>query len=347
MGKSYYVVNPLSDSRWDELVAQHPQASAFHERGWIEALAHTYAYEPLVVTSAPPAAPMQDGVVFCRVSSWITGSRLVSLPFSDHCAPLVSDPEELEGLIQQVRLESNRLRCRYVELRPLSPIGPAAELHESASYHHHVLDLRPSLELIFSRLHRDSIQRKIRRGEREQLAFEESRSKRALDDFYNLLLRTRRRHQLVPQPRAWFQDLLASLGEKTQIRLARKDGRPVAAMLTLRHGTSVVYKYGCSDEREHPLGGMPCLFWRLIEESKSWGAEQLDFGRSDLGQESLVTFKERFGATRQALRYYRSGPVETEGTVRAWAKRASQRVLPVLPDSLLEAVGSGLYRHIG
>src|SRR5712692_6936466 len=98
-------------------------------------------------------------------------------------------------------------------------------------------------------------------------------------NFYMLLLLTTKRNQLPPQPRAWFRNLVECMSDKVQIRVARKNGAPIAAMLTLRHRSSVVYKYGCSDETFHSLGGMPFLFWRLIEESKASGAQQIDFGR--------------------------------------------------------------------
>ncbi len=88
------------------------------------------------------------------------------------------------------------------------------------------------------------------------------------------------------------------MGRKVQIRLARKNGTPIATMLTLEHRSSVVYKYGCSDEKFHHLDGMPFLFWRLIEETKASGAEKIDFGRSDLDNEGLITFKDRLGTRR-------------------------------------------------
>ena len=37
---------------------------------------------------SPPDEPLENGFLFCRVESWLTGRRLVSLPFSDHCEPL-------------------------------------------------------------------------------------------------------------------------------------------------------------------------------------------------------------------------------------------------------------------
>src|SRR5215813_14037054 len=92
---AFYIINPLTDPRWGEFTDRHPRASAFHCRGWLQALARTYGYEPFVLTTTPPDEPLKNGIVLCRISSWITGRRLVSLPFADHCEPLLDHPEEL------------------------------------------------------------------------------------------------------------------------------------------------------------------------------------------------------------------------------------------------------------
>ena len=271
-----YFTNPLTDPRWDDLVSRHDRASAFHQHGWLEALSRTYGYQPLVLTTAAAGKPMRDGLVFCRVSSWITGTRIVSLPFADHCEPLVHDHRELAEFLNRLQAERRSRRWRYVEIRPLSQIPDAQPgLQPSRSYCFHELDLAPSLEQIFQGLHKDSIRRRIQHAERVGLVYEVGRSEIFVDEFYRLLLMTRRRHQLLPQPRSWFKNLVECMGENIQIRLARKEGIPIAAMMTFRHRSSVIYKYGCSDESLHNLGAMPFLFWRLIEESKAWGAEKI------------------------------------------------------------------------
>ena len=167
-----------------------------------------------------------------------------------------------------------------------------------------------------------------------------------MDEFYRLLLMTRRRHQLLPQPRSWFKNLVECMGENIQIRLARKEGIPIAAMMTFRHRSSVIYKYGCSDESLHNLGAMPFLFWRLIEESKAWGAGKIDFGRSDLNQESLISFKDKFGSTRKVLNYYRY-PVEAISKSPAWSELKIRQFFSILPDSISSMAGKLVYRHIG
>src|ERR1700688_3432928 len=83
------LVDPLRDYRWEELVQRHPQASIFHSKAWLSALAKTYGYTPVVYTTSPKQQMLRDGIVFCRVESRLTGRRLVCLPFSDYCEPLV------------------------------------------------------------------------------------------------------------------------------------------------------------------------------------------------------------------------------------------------------------------
>lgn len=342
------ILNPVSDSRWDDLIERHPQASVFHQRGWLQALVRTYGYEPFVLTSAAAGEPLKDGLLLCRVSSWMTGTRLVSLPFSDHCEPLLNGGNETPVFANWLREECRERQWSYVEIRPLGVSqGTVSCLQSNRSYWFHELDLSPSLEQLFSRMHHNSFRRKIRRAERERLSCEAGRSMQLLDEFYRLLLMTRRRHQLLPQPRAWFENLVACMGDKLQISLARKNGTAVAAMITLRHGSCVVYKYGCSDARFHNFGGMPFLFWKLVEESKLSGAERIDLGRSDLDNEGLVVFKDRLGTKKKQLTYYRYTNPEAAIALGLVICHRIAELCSVLPDSVLPAAGRLLYRHMG
>jgi CelD/BcsL family acetyltransferase involved in cellulose biosynthesis len=343
-----HVINPLADERWDGLAANHPHASAFHQRGWLEALARTYGYKPLALTSASAGQPLSDGIVLCRVSSWITGTRMVSLPFSDHCEPLLNGLGEAAEFTSRLREECDRQRWRYVELRPLSGAPEASQgLQPSGSYWTHALDTRPSLEQIFEGLHKNSFRRKIHRAQKERLSYEVDNSLPQLDEFYRLLLVTRRRHHLLPQPRTWFKNLVECLGDKVQIGVARKDGVAVGAMLTLRHQSSIVYKYGCSDERYHKSGVMPFLFWKLVEEAKVRGIARIDFGRTDLDNEGLIRFKDRFGTTRKLMTYYRYSNGKEQKATIGWRSRGFLGFCSLLPDTLFSGAGGALYRHIG
>lgn len=344
-----YLINPVSDPRWPQFVAAHSQACAFHTAGWLQALQNTYGYKPLAITSSEPGAELTEAIPFCRVHSWATGRRLVSLPFTDHCQPLIAS-ENIGAYWEFLTDFARQQRYKSVELRPAADFAGAAldSRFCSAEYWIHWLDLSPSIEDVLKSLDKDSIQRKIRRAERERLEYKEGRSREIIDIFYGLLLRTRRRHQLPPQPRAWFNILAGSLDDAIQFRIALKDGAPAAAIVTLRHPNSMIYKYGCSDERYHATGAMPFLYWRMIQDAKQAGIASVDFGRSDTDNPGLIRFKDQWGTRRAALKYYRFPEPRAAHTGSSGAfTRLAKNIFSRLPDSVLETVGRLVYKHIG
>lgn len=331
-----------------------PQASLFHSREWLEALRRTYGYQPIVFTTSPPSARLANGIVLCRVESWLTGRRLVSLPFSDHCELLVDGPEEMSLLMTAIEEELQQGKWRYVEARPLTSIPSAANQHPAKVYYHHQLNLAPCLAHLFNRFHKDSIQRKIRRAERELLGYQEGTTDSLLDSFYELLVHTRRRHSVPPQPKKWFQILKDCLGNALKIRIATRHGKPIAGMITIRHKDCLIYKYGGSDPRFRTLGAMHLLYWKSIQEAKNCGLKSFDLGRSDAHQTGLVTFKRRWGSEESKLTYWRLGSSATSDTSHAfdlcrnsWKVRLARRVFAQIPPSFLPTVGSLLYKHVG
>jgi hypothetical protein len=338
-------IDPFSDSRWELFIAGHPRASVFHSTRWLRALQVTYGYEPVVLTTSVRGGVLTNGLVLCRVKSWLTGWRLVSLPFADHCDPLASNPDELSDLLLRVR-QYDVGKWEYTEIRPTLYQPEHTGFEKSATYWTHNLDLSKSKHELFRNFHKTSIQGKIRKAEREGLRYEEGNSEILLAKFYRLLITTRRRHCIPPQPRSWFRALISTFGDDLKIRVVSKDDLPIASILTLSHGKSIVYKYGCSDARFHGFGGIALLLWKTIQEAKVGGAEVLDMGRSDCDNLGLISFKERLGAGRQPLFYwtYSNRPrrsLDVRG--RTWLKK----VVPATPDFVLEMAGTLLYRHIG
>jgi len=347
-----YKLLPLEDCRWDSFLQEHRHSSVFHSKAWLQALRNTYNYEPIAYTSSPSDSPLRNAIIACRVESWFTGRRLVSLPFSDHSEALVEDSDDLRDLFAELETTLLREKLRYVEMRPLFGAGFASSLSKSVrSYCFHQLDLTPTLDSIFKGFHKDSIQRKIRRSEREKLVYVEGNTEHFLNQFYRLFVTTRKRHGLPPQPLKWFSNLIESFGSALKIRIALKGERPVASILTLQFKDTLVYKYGCSNAEYNNLGGMSFLFWMAIQEAHGAGLKVFDLGRSDLDNLGLITFKERWGATRSTLTYTRYHARGDSGlTLIAkpsdWMSIAKQ-VISHTPSQVLTAAGKILYKHIG
>jgi lipid II:glycine glycyltransferase (peptidoglycan interpeptide bridge formation enzyme) len=345
--RTVVLLNPLTDVRWTKFVQSHPAASVFHSPGWLDALRRTYGYS-CVTYALESSGELVGGLVCCWVRSWLTGTRLVSVPFADHCEPLVNSNDEFDMLMQAAKQDACRNGANFVEVRPLSLQGANLGLVRSESFCFHMLDLTVPSDRIFAGFHKDCVQRKVRRAERENLQYECGATSELIEKFYRLMLMTRRRQQLPPQPLAWFRNLVDCMPGSVSIHLAStKNGQTVASIFTLRNRDTMVYKYGCSDVRFNAMGATQLLFWRAIQDGKSSGVCRLDLGRSDLDNHGLVAFKDRLGATRTELHYWRSGGRVGNSVRQMPGLALAKSIFTHMPDRVLTACGTLLYKHSG
>lgn len=322
----------------------------FHTVAWLQTLRHTYGYEPVALTTSPATAELENGLVFCGVKSWLTGRRLISLPFSDHCEPLCDLPEDLNFMLRYLQTTLGHERWRYLEIRPVSwNLGQTKDMNgflSADTYLLHILDLCPKLDDLFRSFNKDSVQRRIHRAERASLVEKIGRSDDLLKEFYSLFVVTRSRQRLPPIPYAWFQNLIRYQGEALEIRLAYNGKTPIAAILTLRFRDAVYYKYGCSDSRYNKFGGMPWLLWRAIAAAKSLGATKFDMGRTEEQNVGLVTFKNHWVREPQRLVYWTFPKDSSLGSVDGWKLKAAKHLFSCMPNRLLTLTGRLIYRHI-
>ncbi len=348
---SVHEVDPRGDIRWQSLVERHPHGSIFHHVGWLNALYRSYGYEPTVFTTSPSTSDLENGMLFCRIRSWVTGSRIVSLPFSDHCAPLCDWGTEFGSLIGHLQATRVKQNWKYVEIRPVNGEfdGTAKKLgfETAGKYILHCIDLEPAAEEIFRRLHKDSVQRRIRHAERFGVVEVCGRSQGLLKDFFRLMVRTRARHNLPPQPYHWFKNVLECMGDAADVRLAYMQNVPVAAILALHFKGASYYKYACTDERFHHLGAMPFLLWRLILKAKSIGSRTLDLGRTGSDDSGLITFKNHWTSISQQLTYSVFPSDQSPTFIKDWKLTMFKHFCALLPNGALTAAGRLIYRHIG
>jgi len=346
-----YQIDPIKDARWSDFVTRHVQASVFHTVGWLEALRSTYAYEPAVFTTSSPSDELSNGLLFCRVQSWITGSRLVSLPFSDHCEPLCDSQEDLAFLIRYLQTCMEHENLRYLEVRPVNGsfagAGETIGFGPSGAYYLHVLDLRREPGELLESFDQDSVQRRIKRAERAGLIERCGRSDGLLKDFYKVFVKTRGVHGLPPSPYKWFRNLAQCSGEALEVRVAYRANTAIAAILTLHCKNVVYYKYGCSDPQFKMFGAMPWLLWRAIAAAKSNGASHFELGRTQEHNAGLLAFKNHWVSQPQRLVYWRFPESISLDSRASWKLDVAKRVFSLMPSRLLTVAGSVMYRHIG
>jgi hypothetical protein len=306
----------------------------------------------VVFTTSSPTEELNNGLVFCHVNSWLTGHRLVSLPFSDHCEPLFDSVKDVNFLVRYLQASLERKEWESLEVRPISVnfghtdngVGFVPE----ATYFLHTLDLRPDIDNVFQSLDKDSIQLPFERAERAGLVEKSGTSGDLLKEFYRLLVTTRVRSAAPPPPYAWFRNLLHSHGIVLEIRMAYHNEIPIAAILTVRFRDVVYYMHGCSHARFEGLGATPWLLWRAVAAAKSNGANEFEMGRTEENNAGLLAFKNHWVPCPKRLVYWRySDHSQSRDSGVSWKLKLAKGVFSYMPSGLSTIVGKLLYRHLG
>ena len=109
-------VDPVKVNKWDELILNFPEYSFSHTLSWAKVLLETYNYRPHYLTAE------KDGILkavlpLMEVNSWLTGSRAVSLPFSDYCEPIISSDLSFKEILNIVIDYCKKNKLNYLEIR--------------------------------------------------------------------------------------------------------------------------------------------------------------------------------------------------------------------------------------
>ena len=335
----------LTDHRWRDFVAGHPEATPFHHPDWGQLVADCYGFEAFALVVRDAGGVIRAGLPMVEVRHLHGRPKWVSLPYTDFCPPLVSARQQEEQLLSAVQCAASAAGIRRVEVR--APLAGAPANGRKAF--RHVLALDGGLAEVYAGFHRSQVQRNIRRAEREGLIVRGAAGPHDLvDTFYQLHLRTRRRQGVPVQPRRFFRLLWdhaigTGLGS---VLIVETSERPIAAAVFLTWNGTVIYKFGASDASAWSLRPNHLLFWHAIQMACEQGYRWFDFGRTDVGQEGLRSFKLSWGAAEESLVYGTlGGRAETAPANEGMAARMLGPVIRHGPLLLCRAAGEMLYRY--
>lgn len=332
---------------------QAKDASFYYNQRWLDLITTLYGYHliPLTVTDA-------DGQVtgflpLCAISSPLTGRRLVSLPFSDHCPLLATDAQTANALIEQAITLAKKQKVRYLELRTGTNeyLANHKDLEQADLYVRWLLPLNSNTQTVWSLL-RKPIQHQIKKSRKMGVTVRIAEQRAEVEHYYKLHLQTRsKKHGMPSQPASFFYSLWDHFAADNimKILLAEHEGNVIAGMVILASGTTIRYAYGASDERFLHLSPNNLLMWHAIEWGCQQGYQTLDMGRTAQENEGLMEYKRRWGAQQEALCYYYYPA--TAGLASTSEHSPKFRLLTNawrrLPISITRPLSSLLYRHLG
>lgn len=339
----FAVIDARADSRWCD-VASHRFGSLFSSSQWIHAVGGTYdfAIKASVRTSG---GRVEAALPFSCISDF-RGDRVVSLPFSDYCDPVLDDMESWNQLVRPL-LAYNvpvTLRC----LRNQVPAGDSRFTHKIPALWHGV-DLTRSEEDLWNGLD-GSARQNIRKAQRSGVVVHEGRSMEDIRIFHGMHCRLRKsKYRLLAQPLSFFENLYNEFQRTDGINvlIAERDGEPIAGIVLLEFNGTLYYKFNASLDQQYCPNDL--LAWNGLLCGRRRGMVQFDFGLSDLEQPGLVRYKRKFATEEREISFLQWRPEGYSNPKGEQAGDVLRRVTgwltdPAIPDEITQTAGEKLYR---
>lgn len=346
----------MENGKWDEFVENHPFGWICHLSGWKQVLEKSFPHMKgyYLALFDDTNTKIKAGMPIFEVKSWLTGKKIVSVPFATLYDPLVSTNEDMKKILDSVLDWSKKIGASYVEIRTLlSPtLIQDGRLVSRQFYKHHYLLLDNDPEQLKRKFHRTCIRQRISRAIQSDLRLRTGDNESDLYRFYLLHIKTRKKVFLPPQPYNFFKNLWDTFypSKRMTILLAEKEGKVIASQILFKFRERVSVEFAASDESYMDLSPNHFLFWEAIKSAYKEGFKIFDFGRTSPSNKGLMDFKRHWGTEVIDLPhyYYPLNMVEKfNQKEESFAYRFIHRVCEKAPDYVLPHIGRLCYRHLG
>lgn len=354
--KNIYIIDPLQDSRWDEFVNNHPFGWITHLAGWKSVLEKSFKhirghYLTLIDESnnnIVAALPIFE------VKSWLTGKRLVSIPFATISDPLVSNSDQMQMLFDAALEFAGQRKITEIEIRShrLSPILQNHSFEKNLDFKQHLISLNGSLEDLLKSFHKKCVQKRIRQSLESNLKLRIAQDERDMWSFYQLHLVIRKRLGLPVQPYQFLRQLWQVFFPLNHLALllAEYEGKIVGGQIIFKFKDQVSAEFIAYDDHYRDLNLSHFLYWHAIRLAHEQEYKTFDLGRTSAHNDSLMEFKSRWGTEVLDLPiYYHSKKMAAKRKSREDSRTYGmvRTVCQKMPAPVFQAFGNFCYHHLG
>jgi FemAB-related protein (PEP-CTERM system-associated) len=277
----------------DAFQESHTDATPFHRRAWVEAItrgcghkAHFLIAGQDVVTGVLPLH---------EVHSMLFGRALVSSGFGVGGGILATDQVSVEALGQAAWQLAEATSCPTVELR--GGALPTDWTQDTTTYLNFSRELAgdDDAELL-------AIPRKQRAEVRKALGNDLTVDMGDRSAHYAVYAESVRNLGTPVFPRSLFSEVLHAFGDDADVLTVRKNGVPLASVLSLYHRGVVMPYWGGGTASARPERANDMMYFALMQHARRRGCIRFDFGRSKAGT-GAAAFKHNWGFQGVPLAY--------------------------------------------
>ena len=344
-------------SQWDEFVLHHPYGWFCQLSGWKDVLENSFQHIKghFLAILDEESNKIEAGLPIYEVRSWLTGTRLVSVPFGTLCDPLISSSGEIELLNRRVLELYDQCKASYIEIRSFfsSDLIQNEEFGHCCFFKHHYIPLDSDPEKVKKSFHRTCVRQRISRALKSDLELKVGSDLSDLREFYELYSLTRKRNGVPVQPYRFFRSLWEIFGPSNNLvlLLSLHKENAVAGIILFKFKQQVSAEFAASNITEfQQISPNHLLFWEAIKSACLEGYKVFDFGRTSPNNKSLMDFKRRWGTEVVDLPQFFYPKSATDSVLRReerWQFKTIEKLCKVMPAPFVQVLGDFCYRHMG
>jgi FemAB-related protein (PEP-CTERM system-associated) len=304
------LASPADCAAIDVFLDGHPDATPFHRRAWVEAVTRGCGHKAHYLIAGDGAV---TGVVpLHEVHSMLFGRALVSSGFAVAGGILANDPASVEVLGEAAWALAGQTSCPTLEMR-----GGALPEHwtqDTTTYLNFARDLASDDEAELLAIPRKQ-RAEVRKALGNDLTVDVGRSGADRAAHYAVYAESVRNLGTPVFPRSLFEAVFDGFGDDADLLTVRKNGVPLASVLSLYHRGTVMPYWGGGTAGARPARANDMMYFTLMRHARERGCTRFDFGRSKAGT-GAAAFKHNWGF---------------EGVPLAYAKRAVGKAREINP----------------
>jgi hypothetical protein len=297
----------ISEQKWDEIVRNSENSYFFHTHAWAKILEATYGYRIATrlyeLEGNEVLVPMMEGKKYGL-------SYYNSMPLSYGGIFSLSDipPETLQKILKNI--VGGRHLLFELSLPPFFSFSiqedlTISQVNSEWSYTH-VLSLEEGFEYLWKNKFNRKNRNAIRKAEKSDIGVLNENSLQNFREYYELYVKSSKGwgYKKPPHPLELYENMCKFGLPHVQLRLAVKDDKAIAGLVSLYYGKNVFYWISAYLKEYEIYRPTNLLLKDSIEQACDEGYKYYNFGASG-NLEGVRKFKESFGAERVVLTRYR------------------------------------------
>jgi FemAB-related protein (PEP-CTERM system-associated) len=294
----------------DAFLAAHPYTTPFHRLEWMSAVTKGCGHKGHYLIAGDPIVAV---LPLHEIHSPLFGRALVSTGFAIGGGILTKDSDAVTSLADAAWKLAQDTSCPTLELR--GGALPAKWDQDITTYLNFARDLATDDEAELLAIPRKQ-RAEVRKALGNDLTIDVGRSGADCAAHYAVYAESVRNLGTPVFPRSLFEAVLDMFGDDADILTVRKDGKPLASVLSLYHRGTVMPYWGGGTAMARSTRANDMMYFALMRHARERGCTRFDFGRSKAGT-GAAAFKHNWGF---------------EGVPLAYAKRSFGKARSVNPQ---------------